>query len=169
MFLVAQWCLTLCDPMDCSPLGTSYHGIFQARNWSGLPFPAPGEPSNSGIKPMSPALAGRFFTTEPPGKPQLQFLLIIYPFTHSSIHLTSAKPCPGNRMEDQLDKRLCIITIFAFTLENSVSPLLYFLPRPFLCSLKNLCSFTCIAKGACPPHYLCPNPLLSSVQSLSHV
>ena len=118
---------------------------------------------------MSPALAGRFFTTEPPGKPQLQFLLIIYPFTHSSIHLTSAKPCPGNRMEDQLDKRLCIITIFAFTLENSVSPLLYFLPRPFLCSLKNLCSFTCIAKGACPPHYLCPNPLLSSVQSLSHV
>ena len=123
----------------------------------------------SGIKPMSPVLAGRFFTTEPPRKPQLPFLLIIYPFTHSSIHLTSAKPCPGNRMEDQVDKRLCIITIFAFTLENSLSPLLYFLPRPFPCSLKNLCSFTCIAKGACPPHYLCPNPLLSSVQSLSHV
>ena len=27
----AQSCLTLCDPMDCSPLGFSVHGIFQAR------------------------------------------------------------------------------------------------------------------------------------------
>ena len=28
---VAQSCLTLCDPMDCSPLGSSVHGILQAR------------------------------------------------------------------------------------------------------------------------------------------
>ena len=28
---VAQWCLTLCDPMDCSLPGSSVHGIFQAR------------------------------------------------------------------------------------------------------------------------------------------
>ena len=28
---VAQLCLTLCDPMDCSPPGSSIHGIFQAR------------------------------------------------------------------------------------------------------------------------------------------
>ena len=28
---VAQLCLTLCDPMDCSPPGSSVHGIFQAR------------------------------------------------------------------------------------------------------------------------------------------
>ena len=27
----AQLCLTLCDPMDCSPPGSSVHGIFQAR------------------------------------------------------------------------------------------------------------------------------------------
>ena len=40
--------------------------------WSGLPFPLPGDLPNPGIKPESPessALAGRFFTTEPPGKP----------------------------------------------------------------------------------------------------
>ena len=37
--------------------------------WSGFPFPSPGELPNKGIKPMSPELAGRFFTTEPPGKP----------------------------------------------------------------------------------------------------
>ena len=36
---------------------------------SGLPFPAPGDPLNPGIKPpKSPALAGGFFTMEPPGK-----------------------------------------------------------------------------------------------------
>ena len=43
--------------------------------WSELPFPIPGDLPNLGINPaslVSPALAGRFFTTEPPGKPQLQ-------------------------------------------------------------------------------------------------
>ena len=29
--LVAQSCLTLCNPMDCSPPGSSLHGILQAR------------------------------------------------------------------------------------------------------------------------------------------
>ena len=36
---------------------------------SGLPFPSPGYLPDLGIKPTSPALAGGFFTTEPPGKP----------------------------------------------------------------------------------------------------
>jgi len=39
--------------------------------WSWLPFPSPGDLPNPGIKPMtleSLALAGRFFTTVPPGK-----------------------------------------------------------------------------------------------------
>jgi len=34
--LVAQSCLTLCDPMDCSLPSSSVHGILQARIWSGL-------------------------------------------------------------------------------------------------------------------------------------
>ena len=37
--------------------------------WSGLLFPSPGGLSNTAIEPMSPALAGKFFTTEPPEKP----------------------------------------------------------------------------------------------------
>ena len=37
--------------------------------WSRLPFPPPGDLPNPGIKHMSPSLAGRFFTTEPPRKP----------------------------------------------------------------------------------------------------
>ena len=42
-------------------------GFSRKEYWSGLPFPSPGECSNPGIKPMSPALAGRFLITEPPG------------------------------------------------------------------------------------------------------
>ena len=61
-----QSCLTLCDPMVCTPPCFSVHVILQARilEWVAVPssrgFPDPG------IKPMSlvsPALAGRFFTT----------------------------------------------------------------------------------------------------------
>ena len=50
--LVAQSCPTLCDPMDCSPLGSSVHEIFQARILEGgLPFPSPGDLPNPGIEP----------------------------------------------------------------------------------------------------------------------
>ena len=37
---VAQWCLTPSDPMDCSPPGSSVHGIFQARvlEWVAIVF-----------------------------------------------------------------------------------------------------------------------------------
>ena len=45
-------------------------GFPRQEYWSRLPFPSPGNLPNPGIKPASPALAGRFFTTEPPGKPQ---------------------------------------------------------------------------------------------------
>ena len=38
--LVTPWCPTLCDPMDCSPPGSSVHGILQARilEWVAIPF-----------------------------------------------------------------------------------------------------------------------------------
>ncbi|MES7570314.1 hypothetical protein U6W33_12180, partial [Cutibacterium acnes] len=44
------------------------------------PFPSPGDLSDPGIEPVflaSPALAGRFFTTEPPGKPISKLLLLL--------------------------------------------------------------------------------------------
>ena len=67
--LVAQTCPTLCDPMDCSPPGTSVCGILQARIWSGLPFPSPGYLPNPGIEPGSPALQADSLPSEPPWKP----------------------------------------------------------------------------------------------------
>ena len=44
-------------------------GFPRQEYWSGSPFPSPGILPNPGIEPWSPALAGDFFTTEPPGKP----------------------------------------------------------------------------------------------------
>ena len=54
--LVAKLCLTLCDPMDCSPPGSSVHGILQREYWSELPFPPPGDLPDPGIEPQSPTL-----------------------------------------------------------------------------------------------------------------
>ena len=57
-------------PLDCSPPDSSVYGILQAKYWSGLPFPTPGDLPIPGIKPVSlasAALASKFFTTAPPG------------------------------------------------------------------------------------------------------
>ena len=43
--------------------------ISRQEYWSGLPFPSSGDLPDPGIKPLFPALAGGFFTPEPPGKP----------------------------------------------------------------------------------------------------
>ena len=63
-------CLTLCDPMDYSLPGSPVHEFSRQEHWTGWPFPSPGDLPNPGIKPVSPsspALAGGFFTTAPPG------------------------------------------------------------------------------------------------------
>ena len=69
--LVTQSCPALCHPMAVAwqvPLSKG----FSKQEWSGLPFPSPGEAPNPGIKPkslMSPALAGLLFTIVLPEKP----------------------------------------------------------------------------------------------------
>ena len=57
-FFAAPW------TVDCQV--SSVHGIFKQECWSGLPFPTLDLP-NPDVEPLSPALAGRFFNTEPPG------------------------------------------------------------------------------------------------------
>ena len=44
-------------------------GFSRQEDWSGLSFPPPEDLPNPGIEPVSPALAGGLFMTEPPGKP----------------------------------------------------------------------------------------------------
>ena len=46
-----------------------FMGISRQEYWSGLLCPSPGDLPDPGINTASPALAGIFFTTEPPGKP----------------------------------------------------------------------------------------------------
>ena len=55
--------------MDCTQQAPLYLGFSRQEYLSGLPFPSPGDLPNPGIRLASPALAGRFFTAEPPGKP----------------------------------------------------------------------------------------------------
>ena len=61
----AQSCQTLCNPMGCSLPGSSVPGVLQARILEWVAIPSPGDLTGPGIKPRSPALAGRFFTVGP--------------------------------------------------------------------------------------------------------
>ena len=66
----AQLCPTLGPHRGATlqaPLSMEFSG---QENWSRLPFPPPGDLPNPGMEPSSHVLAGRFFTTEPPGKPE---------------------------------------------------------------------------------------------------
>ena len=67
--LIPHSCLTLWDLTDCSSPGSSVHGILQARILESVAISFSEDLPDPGIEPGSPALAGRFFTTEPPGKP----------------------------------------------------------------------------------------------------
>ena len=59
----AQLYQSFCDLVDSSSPASSVHGIFQARILEWLPFLSPGDLPDPGMEPVSPALAGRFFTT----------------------------------------------------------------------------------------------------------
>ena len=62
-----------CNPMDCSPPGSSVHEILQARILEWWPHPPPGRLPDPGIEPVSlpsPALASGFFFTSATWKAQ---------------------------------------------------------------------------------------------------
>ena len=78
------FCMISCSIMSDSfaVLWTATHqtplfmGLSRPEYWSELPFPPPRGLPEPGIKPVSPAtpaLEGRFFTTEPPGKPSKRY------------------------------------------------------------------------------------------------
>ena len=66
----AQSCLTFCGPMDCGHQAPLSMRFSRQEYWSGLTIPSPEDLPNPGFDLhllCLPALAGRFFTTEPPG------------------------------------------------------------------------------------------------------
>ena len=66
----AQSCPTVCDPMDCSPPGSSSMGFSRQEYWRGCHFLLQGNLPDPGIEPRSPALQADALTSELPGKPK---------------------------------------------------------------------------------------------------
>ena len=80
--------LSDCMTMDCSPPGSSVHGILQARILEWVAGPPPGDLPDPGIKAtsfMSPALAGRLFTTSATWDACIS--IYIYAYAHTYIHI----------------------------------------------------------------------------------
>ena len=83
--LVTQSCPNLCNPLDCNLLGSSVHGILQARilEWVAIqPFPSPGDLPNPGIEPRYAALQSDSLLSEPLEKPKYEgsTCLLLKPF-----------------------------------------------------------------------------------------
>ena len=99
--LVTKSCSTLFDPIDCSPPGSSVHGISQARTLEGVAIPFSSGSSQCKSNLRLPCIAGRLFTAESPGKPlsgcfrriseSLLFLLSVPP----PLFLFSPRLCYG--------------------------------------------------------------------------
>ena len=66
-FFVAPWTVACQAPLSM--------GFSKQEYWSGLPFPPPEDLPDPGIEPVSPALSGRFFTSELPGKPIKEYCI----------------------------------------------------------------------------------------------
>ena len=72
-----QLCLTLSDPVDCSPPGSSVHGILQARLLEWIAMPSSRGSSQPKDQTHVSYTAGRFCTTEPPGKSLASTFLLL--------------------------------------------------------------------------------------------
>ena len=78
-----QSCPTLCDPIDCSPPGSSVHGIVQAKilEWSAISFSKGSSPPRDYTHISCISCIGRgFFTTAPPGKQSVHTLLLVHAY-----------------------------------------------------------------------------------------
>ena len=85
MCLVVSPAHLFCGPVDYSLPDSSVHEFPRQEYWTRLPFPSPGDLPNPGVELTSSALqAGRFFPTEPAGKPHARFT-ICFIVTNSSL------------------------------------------------------------------------------------
>ena len=86
--LVAQLCLTLCDPLELQPTRLLCPwGFSRQKYWSGLPCPPPGDLPNPGIEPRSPTMQANSLLTKPARNPNEYLhigvlLLLLSHFSH---------------------------------------------------------------------------------------
>ena len=97
--LVAQLYLALCNTTYFKPSRLlCLWGFSRQEYWGGLPFPTPGDLPYPGIKPESPALVGRFSTTEPPEKPMILDCAVLWLVALSFLTVCHPMECspPGS-------------------------------------------------------------------------
>ena len=87
-------------------------GFPRQQYWSGLPSSFPGNLSDPAIEPKSPALASRFFTTDPPGKPPKRWYKLLFLFMlHSHfIYVTFQSPVLSKRQNYSPEKWSVAVT-----------------------------------------------------------
>ena len=71
-----QSCLTLCNPINCSPPGSSVHGILQAKILEWVAVSSTGDLPQPGIQPTSPALQAHSLPLSHQGSPRWKYLNI---------------------------------------------------------------------------------------------
>ena len=127
---VVHSCQTLCGPMCCSPRGSSVHGILQASILEQAAIFYSGDLPHTGIKPVSlapPALAWRFFTSEPPRKPNLhQRLPISWAFRLGLSYTTSFPESPVGRWQNFLASVNCTSKFFVINIVYTHLLVLFF-------------------------------------------
>ena len=140
--------------------------------WSELPFPPPGDLSDPGIEPaspVSPALAGRFVTTEPPGKAMFkQKSWSLTPYLRSIFLCYS---CPRMTKTETKELFLILATFIPLSLNRHRVP--YILSSEFSQTLLVFFIFTlnCLCYNliiGLPSHHLCPILWVTSESQILH-
>ena len=107
---ISLCCLFSCVQLFVTPWTLAHKaplsmGFSWQEHWSGLPFPPPGGLPQSGIKPTFSALAGGFFTTEPPGTPVLYMCVLVAQSRPTLSNPTACSP-PGSSVHRTFQARI---------------------------------------------------------------
>ena len=117
-------CTTLCSPVDCSLPGSSVHGIFQARILDRVVISFPRVSSPPRDRTYISCIAGRFFITEPPGKPLAVMLDLRNPM--------SPQAWPVNALQQTLAACALLGGVSGTQLRGTIIISVFLLPRLFL-------------------------------------
>ena len=105
---VTQACLTLCNPVDCGPPGSSVHGILQTRilEWVAIPFSR--DLPDLGTEPGSPTLQADSLLSEPLALKKVQIFTNV---DTSPCLKDSAKTNPNTQIHTG---KTCVFSVAAF-------------------------------------------------------
>ena len=103
--LVIQSCLTLCDPMDCSPPGSSVHGDSPGKNTGADSKPSSRRSSQPRDRTQVSHKAGGFFTKVPHAKEQLS------PARNCGVHTPQQRLRASQRRSPVTQQRCCMLEI----------------------------------------------------------